>query len=206
MGKRHRLDQYREIEGHDHLFDEIDVSSSRLFENNQAASLALPHCPEPAGFNVKLRRAATSDNSFIGKLSRDVFTIYGPYEEIISGWFRSEKSITTLIACQDNVQIGFAMLGEPGSRYDLQDASELLGIAVAPEKQGKGIGQMLLRAVDATSVHLGIKWLLLHTANNNTPARKLYEKTGYRLLEMKSNFYPEGQDAIVMYKEVQRLY
>jgi ribosomal protein S18 acetylase RimI-like enzyme len=194
MGKRDRLDQYREIEGPDHLFDEIDVSSSRLFEDNQAAS------------NVILRRAAISDNRFIGRLSRDVFTIYGPYEEIISGWFRSEKGITTLIACQDNVQIGFAMLGEPGSRYDLQDASELLGIAVEPEEQGKGIGKTLLRAIEATSVHLGIKWLLLHTAANNTLALRLYEKTGYRPLEMKRNFYPEGQDAIVMYKEVQSLY
>jgi ribosomal protein S18 acetylase RimI-like enzyme len=205
MGKRDRLDQYREIDGPDHIFDEIDVSSSILFENNQAASLTLPNCPEPAGSRVILRRAAISDSRFIGRLSRDVFTIYGPYEDIISGWFRREKGITTLIACQDDVRIGFAMLGEPGSRYDLQDASELLGIAVEPDKQGKGIGKMLLRAIDATSVHLGIKWLLLHTAANNKPARRLYEKTGYRLLELKRNFYPEGQDAIVMYKEVQRL-
>lgn len=151
---------------------------------------------------VMLRRATPSDSFFIGKLAKEVFTIYGPYEKILSGWFKSEKGITTILACQDGIKIGFAMLGEPCSWYDLQDASELLGIAVEPEKQGKGIGRMLLRAIDITSADLGIKWLLLHTASGNLPARRLYEKTGYRPLEIKRSFYPEGQDAIVMYKEV----
>jgi ribosomal protein S18 acetylase RimI-like enzyme len=151
---------------------------------------------------VMLRRAAPSDSLFIGKLSKEVFTIYGPYEETLSGWFKSGKGITTILACQDRIQIGFAMLSEPSLKYDLQGASELLGIAVEPEKQGKGIGRMLLRAIDVTSADLGIKWLLLHTAADNLPARRLYEKTGYKPLEIKKSFYPEGQDAIMMYKQV----
>jgi ribosomal protein S18 acetylase RimI-like enzyme len=154
------------------------------------------------GSKVILRRAAPSDTLFIGKLSKKVFAIYGPYEEILSGWFRSEKGITTILACQDSLQVGFAMLSEPCSRYDLQDASELLGIAVEPEEQGKGIGCMLLKAIDITSAYLGIKWLLLHTAADNLHARRLYDKAGYRSLEIKKNFYPEGQDAIVMCKEI----
>jgi ribosomal protein S18 acetylase RimI-like enzyme len=154
------------------------------------------------GSKVILRRASPADSLFIGKLSKKVFTIYGPYEEILSGWFKSEKGITTILACRDSIQVGFAMVGEPCPRYDLQDASELLGIAVEPEEQGKGIGCMLLRAVDITSADLGIKWLLLHTSADNLNARRLYEKAGYRPLEIKRSFYPEGQDAVVMYKEV----
>jgi len=149
-----------------------------------------------------LRNAAISDSRFIGRLSRDVFTVYGPYEDILSGWFRLGNDVSTIIACMDKMPIGFAMLSGPSERFDLQDVSELLGIAVEPERQGKGIGGMLLRAIESRSEPLNIKWLFLHTAVDNMQARRLYEKTGYRDLEIKRNFYPEGQDAVVMYKAV----
>jgi ribosomal protein S18 acetylase RimI-like enzyme len=153
--------------------------------------------------NIELRRAVEIDSLFIRSLSREVFSIYGPYEEILSGWFRFERGITTILACRNNSRIGFAMLSEPNSRCNLPDASELLGIAVATETQGKGIGHRLLEAIDSVASDLGTKWILLHTAVDNLPARRLYEKTGYKILELKRGFYPEGQDAIAMFKQVQ---
>jgi len=158
------------------------------------------------GSPVRLRYAITSDIRFIGRLSRDVFAIYGPYEDILSGWFKNEKGVSTVIACQDNMQIGFAMLNEPSERYDFQDASELLGLAVEPERQGEGVGGLLLGAIDSISESLNIKWVFLHTAVDNIPAQRLYKRNGYVPLEIKKNFYPEGQDASVMYKAVKRMY
>ena len=157
---------------------------------------------KPGAPPVILRFARLSDNGFIGRLSREVFTAYGPYDDILSGWFKSDKRITTIIASQDRKRIGFAMLGDPYNRDELQDVSELLGIAVEPEKQGKGIGGLLLSAIERASVSLEIKCVFLHTAVDNLSARKLYERNGYRTLEIKRNFYPEGQDAIVMYKNI----
>jgi len=158
---------------------------------------------KPADSRIVLRRAVALDGLFIGSLSREVFSIYGHYEEILSRWFMFEKGITTILACRNDIRLGFAMLSEPCARYNLPDASELLGIAVAPEKQGKGVGRMLLSAIESVTPDLGIKWLLLHTAVDNLPARRLYEKAGYKILEVKRCFYPEGQDAVSMYKEVQ---
>jgi ribosomal protein S18 acetylase RimI-like enzyme len=200
MGNKYKCNQFEEAVGTHQKYEE--VSLWRADDDGNEDSLMLSCVPDAGNSNVVMRHAIASDSSFIGRLSRKVFTIYGPYEDILSGWFISEKGITTIMACQDNIQIGFAMLGELCSGYDLQNASELLGIAVEPEKQGKGVGRMLLRAIDAVSADLGVKWLLLHSAADNTPARRLYEKTGYRPLEIKRNFYPEGQDAVVMYKEL----
>lgn len=128
--------------------------------------------------------------------------VYGPYDDILSGWFRSDKGITTIIASYDQKPIGFAMLGDRFHRDELQDVSELLGIAVEPKEQGKGVGGLLLRAMERTSASLEIKWVFLHTAVDNMSARRLYGKNGYKALELKRSFYPEGQDAIVMYKNI----
>lgn len=155
---------------------------------------------------ITLRHAVISDCNFIGKLSRDVFNVYGPYEDVLSGWFKSERDIITIIACRDKTRVGFAMLSEPSDMYNLSEVSELLGIAVKPQNQGKGIGGMLLRAIEIKSASHNIQWVFLHTAIDNMPARRLYESKGYTNLEIKRGFYPEGQDAIVMYKAVKRIY
>lgn len=187
------------------------ISSPSLFTDKTGEFLSdILNSGEPGDnvpeSRVTLRRSMTSDIQFIGRLSGDVFKIYGPYDEILPAWFKSGNDITTIIACLGKIQIGFAMLSKPSDMYDLQDVSELLGIAVKPERQGIGVGEMLLRAIETKSATLNIKWVFLHTAVNNMPARRLYERTGYRNLEIKKCFYPKGQDAIVMYKPVKRIF
>jgi GNAT superfamily N-acetyltransferase len=198
MGNRYRyFDEYEQITDPDYFSDKIDASLSGILNKAQTGRGS-------SESRLTLRNAMASDSRFIGRLSRDVFAIYGPYEDILSKWFRLGNGVTTIIACLNKIQIGFAMLSEPSERYDLQDVSELLGIAVEPERQGKGIGGMLLQAIESKSASLSNKWLFLHTAVDNMPARRLYERNGYRNLEIKRCFYPEGQDAIMMYKPVKQ--
>jgi ribosomal protein S18 acetylase RimI-like enzyme len=199
MGNKYKRDRYEGVMDINEDSETVDSFSHLIIEAGAEPDVQ----SHRSDSNIVLRRAVAFDSLFIRSLSREVFSIYGPYEEIIAGWSRFEKGITTILACRNNIPLGFAMLSEPCARFNLPDASELLGIAVAPEKQGKGIGRMLLNAIDSVSSDLGIKWLLLHTAVDNLPARRLYEKTGYRILEVKRCFYPEGQDAVAMFKQVQ---
>lgn len=156
--------------------------------------------------SVTLRHAVNSDSGFIGRLSREVFDVYGPYGDILTRWFNKGKGVSTLIACHDKIQIGFAMLSWPSDLYNLEDVSELLGLAVDPEIQGQGVGELLLCAMDKVSESLSVRWIFLHTAVENIPAQNLYKKNGYRPVEFKRSFYPEGQDALVMYKSVKRIH
>jgi ribosomal protein S18 acetylase RimI-like enzyme len=199
MGNKYKRNQYEDLISANKMYDGVDSFSDSILE--AWSDLDFQVCGSTDS-KIVLRRAVAFDCLFIGSLSREVFSIYGPYEEILSRWFKCEKGIMTILACLNNIRLGFAMLSEPSTRYNLPDASELLGIAVEPEKQGKGIGRMLLGAIDSVSSDFGIKWLLLHAAVDNLHARRLYEKTGYRVLEVKRCFYPEGQDAVAMFKEV----
>jgi len=198
MGRYRHYNEHEQISGPSRFFVEQDLSLSRTLDEERDRGNALIT-------GITLRHAAISDGSFIGRLSRDVFKVYGPYEDILLGWFKSERAIATIIACLDKTPMGFAMLSEPSDMYNLHDVSELLGIAVRPESQGKGIGSLLLHAIEIKSVSPNIIWIFLHAALENMKARRLYEKTGYINLEIKKGFYPEGQDAIVMYKAINRV-
>ncbi|MBW1804890.1 MAG: GNAT family N-acetyltransferase [Deltaproteobacteria bacterium] len=149
---------------------------------------------------VSLRPPGQSDAEFIACLSRQVFNIYGPYDETVPEWLESER-VVTVIADMERAPVGFAMLGDPFNKYDTHRVSELLALAVDPKKHRQGIGGILLREMEVKANELKIRRIFLHTAIENQPARKLFTCHGYKPWEIKQSFYPAGQDAVVMSRE-----
>jgi ribosomal protein S18 acetylase RimI-like enzyme len=154
---------------------------------------------EPA---LRVRPARPSDLSFIVELSGRVFSKYGPYREWIDKWFRSEAAIT-IVALMGEKPVGFAMLGR------FSDAAaggilvaELLAIAVAPGKQRKGAGRMLMQEIEEIALSLVVNKLVLHTAKENLPAQALFKSCLFRPSQVKQKFYPAGQDALQMEKDI----
>ena len=78
---------------------------------------------------IRLRLSSFSDWPFIRDLSKKAFYPFGEYGDVVHKWHISGKSIT-VIACYDENPLGFAMLSKPFSRYDLNNSSELLAIAI----------------------------------------------------------------------------
>jgi ribosomal-protein-alanine N-acetyltransferase len=150
---------------------------------------------------VHVRQTLPSDEGFIIRLSGKVFNIYGPYRGMIRRWLDLDTTIT-LVALQEGKPAGFAMLGTIESDLTIPAVTEILAIAVGPDRQRMGIGQMLLLEIEKKAASLGEKRLFLHTATGNIAAQKLFMKNGYRPLEIKRNFYPQGQDALMMVKEI----
>lgn len=151
--------------------------------------------------DISLHMANDSDKEFISLLSKSVFQPYGPYEKTVPKWFDSDIVIT-VVAWLDLQPVGFVMLENFSERYDLRYSSEILAIAVVPDMHGMRIGDLLLNSIEKEAVYLNIKRLFLHTAVENLPARNLFTRNGFRTWEIKLNFYPAGQDAIVMSKEI----
>jgi ribosomal-protein-alanine N-acetyltransferase len=151
---------------------------------------------------VQIRIAKPSDTDFIIDLSGKVFQIYGPYKEIITQWLESGTTFT-IIALHEKKRIGFAMIILLPDEYGPQQDSELLAIAVEAAAQRSGIGQRLIKALESKAVDLGIKRIFLHTARENFPARKLFLRNGYQARAVEKNFYPAGQDALMMFKVIQ---
>lgn len=150
---------------------------------------------------LRIRTAQPSDSLFMIQLSREVFHIYGPYERIMASWLESGVA-ECLIGSIREEAVAFAMMSNLPFEVNSAHVSELLAIAVVPERHGTGIGGILLKKMEKMAAAMNIKGLFLHTALDNTVARRLFKRNGYQERGTKRSFYPAGQDAIFMSKQL----
>jgi ribosomal protein S18 acetylase RimI-like enzyme len=148
---------------------------------------------------IKIMPAKAKDADYIRRLSKTVFTRYGPYDDTLTDWFTFGVAWTVL-ASRGKRPVGFAMLGRSVHEHPTTRVYELLAIAVEPEMQRLGIGNRLLREINRKARELSAETLVLHTSADNAPGRKLFRKHGFIPAETKEKFYPGGQDALMMYK------
>jgi ribosomal-protein-alanine N-acetyltransferase len=78
----------------------------------------------------------------------------------------------------------------------------LLNIAIHRDFQTQGLGGKLLEKVMKDSHELGALYFFLEVRPTNERARKIYEKRGFRTLMTRENYYANGEDAILMVKDL----
>jgi ribosomal protein S18 acetylase RimI-like enzyme len=153
---------------------------------------------------VLLRPAEEGDLKYIRDLSGRLFEDYGPYGDMLPDWFRQGAAATFLVMIEDR-PAAFAMLGEPWKRGLSPRTSELMAIGVEPGRQRLGLGGLLMTKIEQVARERGIELLVLHTAIENKPGQRLFLRNGFVVAEIRRKFYPKGQDAIMMYKEIEKV-
>lgn len=81
------------------------------------------------------------------------------------------------------------------------DEAELITIGVAPDARRTGIAAAMMGIMEAELKKSGVKSVFLEVAENNTPARRLYEQNGYVQIGVRPKYY-DGIDAITMKKDL----
>ncbi len=79
------------------------------------------------------------------------------------------------------------------------DEAEIITIGVAPAARGGGIASAMLGLVEMDAKKNGAVKMFLEVAEDNAPARKLYEGAGYKIVGRRPKYY-DGVDAILMEK------
>ena len=86
------------------------------------------------------------------------------------------------------------------------DEAEILTIAVTARAQGGGLARVLLQDHMGRLAGLGVRALFLEVDEENAPARKLYERAGFREVGRRKAYYrkPDGSTAtaLVMRREL----
>lgn len=78
--------------------------------------------------------------------------------------------------------------------------ARLYSLAVAEHARGGGVARALLEACEAAARSAGRRTLRLEVRPDNTPARALYARAGFRPVGVRAQFYGDGADALILDK------
>lgn len=100
--------------------------------------------------------------------------------EYMSKWFLNrEKRYTALVAKDENGVIGWASLNPYSHRCAYRSVADL-SVYIKREERGKGIGKLLLQAIEEAAVNNDFHKIVLFTFPFNPSGQKLYRKMEYR--------------------------
>lgn len=133
-----------------------------------------------------LRQAVDADYDFLYDLNRltlreYIEPLWGWHEEWQEDYFRAKfDAAARQIVMVDGQDAGVIVVEErPEELY--------LGlIELLPEVQGQGIGTTLINRLKAQA-HQTNRPLALHVLKTNQPARRLYERLGFQVVEEEEN-------------------
>jgi len=82
------------------------------------------------------------------------------------------------------------------------DELHVLGLAVAPERRGCGLGGRLLARSLAAAREEGVRAVHLEARADNRAARALYARRGFRVVGRRRRYYADGADALLLSLEL----
>jgi ribosomal protein S18 acetylase RimI-like enzyme len=113
----------------------------------------------------------------------------------------SASGYSLLFAEQAGALLGYACWGDiPGT----ESGFDLYWIVVSPERQGLGVGALLLDAVERQVVADGGHRLWIDTSGRDAyaPARRFYSKQGYAEAARLPDFYRDGDAKVIFVKRL----
>ncbi len=81
------------------------------------------------------------------------------------------------------------------------DESEIITIGVHPNARRAGIASAMLTLIENDAKQRGAQKIFLEVAENNHPARAMYERNGFVQIGVRPKYY-DGIDAILMEKKL----
>jgi ribosomal-protein-alanine N-acetyltransferase len=142
---------------------------------------------------TKIRFAAPGESDQLAMIHASSFPLpWSAYQ--IERMFVVPGTFALLAHTQD--PCGMIMLRAAGGQADL------LTLAVHPEFRRQGIGRQLMAYGMAEAQRQGVENMFLEVAEDNNPARHLYDNFGFKMLAHRKNYYtmPESRrcDALLM--------
>lgn len=103
-----------------------------------------------------------------------------------------------VVAEEGGEVVGYGCLSVRGDDADLDN------IAVVEPFRQSGVGKNILKRLVQKAKEKKLQKLFLEVRVTNAPAQILYLKNGFKGLYVRSRYYPDGEDAIVMVKELSK--
>ncbi len=147
------------------------------------------------GNDIIIRTAVYRDLEDIFRIELESFKI--PYPKKYLAALLALAGDLFLVAETQEGIVGYAV-----GILRLNHIGHIVSIAVTKRWRRKGIGTRLIRELERRFKERNMKASRLEVRVSNKPAIKLYEKLGYKVVDRIENYYPDGEDAYLMFKEL----
>lgn len=140
---------------------------------------------------IKIRKVSLEDLDRVLFLDNEVYDFPFTYER-----YRTAYEVDVFLGAYDdnNKLIGFTLAHtDPEKRKGL-----INGLVVDKDFRGRGIGDMLIEAVKQQLRMFKIPVVELTVKPNNSIAKKLYEKHGFKIESFDEDYFGQGQAREVM--------
>ena len=146
----------------------------------------------------RLRLMTAGDLDAVLVLEEALFGAEAWSREMLSGELGQQPASRHYLVAEDGGGLaGYAGLLAAGGQADV------LTIAVAMSRWGRGIGSMLLSALIAEARRRGCAEMFLEVKAGNRRAERLYKWWGFAEIGIRRGYYqPSGADAIVMRRDL----
>ena len=144
-----------------------------------------------------LRTMTPADIEAVLGLEHDLFGEEAWSRQMLEGELAEQpRSRYYLVAADDGLVTGYAGLLVAAAQADV------LTIAVAADRWGRGTGSALLEALLAEAARRGCTEVFLEVRTDNMRAQQLYRRYGFRQIGIRKGYYqPSGADALVMRRD-----
>ena len=130
----------------------------------------------------------------ISELEKECFSDPWTYRMFVEGF--SSKLFYGVCAVEDGEIVGYAC------ETILFENAEVDNIAVAESCRRRGVGKKLLKKLETEAKERGARVILLEVRVSTAPAMTMYLKEGFKGIYVRPRYYPDGEDAVVMQKEL----
>lgn len=135
------------------------------------------------------------DLDTIAEIERECFPAMAWSRQSLADSFLSERFYGVLLE-EEGVITAY------GGMNIVLDEAEIQLVATAEMYRSCGRGRKIMDDLMAEAKRRGVKSVFLEVRISNAPAQKLYLSCGFRGVYARSRYYPDGEDAIVMRKEL----
>ena len=141
---------------------------------------------------LKIEPMALDDLPAVHAIERASFVVPWP-DDAYRNEIRTNRLASYVVARAEGEVVGFAGI------WVMVDEAHITTFAVHPRWRRRGVGERMLLALLDLSVARRAREATLEVRLSNLPARKLYEKYGFRPVGIRPRYYSDnGEDALIM--------
>lgn len=149
-----------------------------------------------AGPEVAVRRADRADLLAVYRIEKASFPQPWPYAA-----FERFLGAPGFLVAEDGDEVVGYVVGIV-VRDDGRPVGHVKDVAVHPDRRGEGIAKGLMERVLTSFATRGVGTVRLEVRTGNEVARGLYRQFGFERAGEVAEYYPDGEDAVVMILEM----